>query len=135
MTGNGTGDTEALREEIRRTRVELGETVELLAAKADVKARLKDSAEQAKARMREQAASTLARVRGQAAQKAGVVRGQAAEKAGVVRGQAAEKARVARVQASEKGGTVRRNPVPWATIAAGAVASVVVLLIVRGRRR
>ena len=38
MTGNGTGDTEALREEIRRTRVELGETMEALAAKADVKA-------------------------------------------------------------------------------------------------
>jgi hypothetical protein len=135
MTGNGTGDTEALREEIRRTRVELGETVELLAAKADVKARLKDSAEQTKQRMREQAAATLARVRGQAAQKAGVMRGQAAEKTGVMRGQAAEKARVARMQASEKGEAVRRNPVPWAAIAAGAVASVVVLLIVRGRRR
>ena len=100
MTGNGTGDTEALREEIRRTRVELGETMELLAAKADVKARLKDSADQAKARMREQAAQTMARMRGQAA-----------DRAGVVRGQAAEKARVARGQAYEKGAVARRNPV------------------------
>ncbi|MFC4147178.1 DUF3618 domain-containing protein [Micromonospora mangrovi] len=124
MTGNGTGDREALREEIRRTRVELGETVELLAAKADVKARLKDSAEQAKERMREQAAQTVARMRGQAAQKAVEVRGQATEKA-----------RVARVQAYETGEAVRRNPVPWATVAAGALATVVVLLIVRGRRR
>ncbi|WP_406043558.1 DUF3618 domain-containing protein [Micromonospora sp. NBC_00898] len=124
MTGNGTGDTEALREEIRRTRVELGETMELLAAKADVKARLKDSADQAKARMREQAAQTMARMRGQAA-----------DRAGVVRGQAAEKARVARAQAYEKGAVVRRSPVPWAAVAAGAVATVVVLLIVRGRRR
>ena len=113
MTGNGTGDTEALREEIRRTRVELGETMELLAAKADVKARLRESAEQAKGRMREQAALTMARVRGQAAQKA----------------------RVARVQAYEKGEAVRRNPAPWAAVAAGALATVVVLLIVRGRRR
>ncbi|MDH6461349.1 ElaB/YqjD/DUF883 family membrane-anchored ribosome-binding protein [Micromonospora sp. A200] len=113
MTGNGTGDAEALRAEIRRTRVELGETMELLAARADVKARLRESAGQAKERMREQAAQTVARVRGQAAQKADV----------------------ARAQASEKGAVVRRNPMPWATVAAGAVAAVVVLLIVRGRRR
>ncbi|MGC4869805.1 DUF3618 domain-containing protein [Micromonospora sp. DT53] len=113
MTGNGTGDTEALREEIRRTRVELGETMEALAAKADVKARLKESAEQAKERMREQAAQTVARVRGQAARGAGM----------------------AREQAYDKGELVRRNPVPWAAIAAGAVATVVVLMIVRGRRR
>jgi hypothetical protein len=124
MTGNGTGDTEALREEIRRTRVELGETMEALAAKADVKARLKESAEQAKARMREQAAQTVARVRGQAARGAGMARAQAFEKGEKVR-----------AQAYDKGELVRRNPVPWAAIAAGAVATVVVLMIVRGRRR
>ncbi|GGM03881.1 MULTISPECIES: DUF3618 domain-containing protein [Micromonospora] len=111
--GNGTGDAEALRAEIRRTRMELGETMEALAAKADVKARLKDSADQAKERVREQAAQTVARVRGQAAQTA----------------------EVARFQAQEKGELVRRNPVPWAAVAAGAVATVIVLLIVRGRRR
>ncbi|MEU4470361.1 DUF3618 domain-containing protein [Micromonospora sp. NPDC023888] len=124
MTGNGTGDTEALREEIRRTRVELGETMEALAAKADVKARLKESAEQAKQRMREQAAQTVARVRGQAVRGAGMARAQAYEKGGLVR-----------AQAHDKGELVRRNPVPWAAIAAGAVATVVVLMIVRGRRR
>ncbi|KXK61484.1 MULTISPECIES: DUF3618 domain-containing protein [Micromonospora] len=113
MTGNGTGNTEALRAEIRRTRMELGETVEALAAKADVKARLKESADQAKERMREQAAQTVARVRGQAAHTAGVARG----------------------RAYETGAQVRRNPLPWAAMAAGTVAAVVVLLIVRGRRR
>ncbi|MFI7429013.1 DUF3618 domain-containing protein [Micromonospora sp. NPDC049836] len=113
MTGNGTGDVEALRQEIRRTRVELGETMELLAARADVKALVRHSADQAKARMREQAALTVARVRGQAA----------------------EKARVVRAQAYEKGGSVGRSPVPWAAVAAGAVATAVLLLIVRGRRR
>ncbi|MFC0005377.1 DUF3618 domain-containing protein [Micromonospora siamensis] len=133
-TGNGTGDKEALREEIRRTRVELGETMELLAAKADVKARLRESAEQAKERMREQAAQTVARVRGQAAQKAVEIRGQAAQKAVVMRGQAAQKAQVARVQAYETGSAVRRNPAPWAAVAAGALATVIVVLIVRGRR-
>ena len=113
MTGNGTGDAEALREEIRRTRVELGETVEALAAKADVKARLKESAGQARERVREHAAHTVAQRRGQAVRRAGD----------------------ARAQAYEKGELVRRNPLPWAAIAAGAVASVVVLMIVRGRRR
>ncbi|MFF5173026.1 DUF3618 domain-containing protein [Micromonospora sp. NPDC000089] len=111
MTGNGTGDTEALREEIRRTRVELGETMELLAAKADVKARLRESAGQAKERVREQAALTVSRVRGQAALKADQVRSQG------------------------YGETFGRSPAPWAAVAAGAVATVLVLLIVRGRRR
>ncbi|WP_433688810.1 DUF3618 domain-containing protein [Micromonospora carbonacea] len=117
MTGsangrNGTGDTEALREEIRRTRVELGETMEALAAKADVKARLRSSAEQAKGRVREQAAQTVARVRGQAAQGAEAARERAAA-----------------------GAELGRSPVPWAAVAAGAVAAMIVLLIVRGRRR
>ncbi|MFG2057429.1 DUF3618 domain-containing protein [Micromonospora sp. NPDC048930] len=113
MTGNGTGDVAALREEIRRTRVELGETMELLAARADVKALMRQSAEQAKARMRQQAALTMARVRGRAAQRA----------------------RLARAQAYQKAGTVARGPLPWAAVAAGAVAGAVVLLIIRGRRR
>ncbi|MFE9693325.1 DUF3618 domain-containing protein [Micromonospora sp. NPDC005806] len=109
MTGNGTGDVAALREEIRRTRVELGETMELLAARADVKALLRQSAEQAKSRMREQAALTMARMRGRAAQKARLVRAQS--------------------------GAVGRGPLPWAAVAVGAVATAVVLVIVRGRRR
>lgn len=50
-------DPEALRQEIARTRVELGETVEALAAKADVKARAQEavstSVTAAKLRMRE----------------------------------------------------------------------------------
>ncbi|MEU5726814.1 DUF3618 domain-containing protein [Micromonospora sp. NPDC047738] len=120
MTGNGRGDVEALREEIRRTRVELGETMELLAARADVKARLRESAEQAKGRMREQAAQAVARVRGQAT-----------AKSRFAREQAAGKARLARARTSGKG----RAVAPWAAVAAGAVATVVVLLIVRGRRR
>ncbi|WDZ82238.1 DUF3618 domain-containing protein [Micromonospora cathayae] len=121
---NGTGDVEALREEIRRTRVELGETMEALAAKADVKARLRDSAEQARERVREQAGQARERVREQAAQTMARVRGQATYQAGA-----------ARVQMYEKRESVRRNPVPWATVTAGALAAVVVLLIVRGRRR
>lgn len=50
------GSTEALREEIRQTRAELGETVQALAAKADVKARMKQSAAHTADRMKSQAA-------------------------------------------------------------------------------
>ncbi|MBO4209348.1 DUF3618 domain-containing protein [Micromonospora echinofusca] len=116
MTGNGNRnvDPETLRAEIRRTRIELGETVEALAAKADVKARLKDSADQAKERMREQAAQTRDRVREQAVR---------------LRGQAA----AVRAAGPRSGTTVRRGPLPVAVLLAGAVA-VVVVLVVRGRR-
>jgi hypothetical protein len=113
MTGNGTGDVAALREEIRRTRVELAETVELLAARADPKTLLRHGAEQAKEHLRAQAAQTAARVRGQAA----------------------SRAREVRARAYEKGGAVGRSPLPWAAVAAGALATAVVLLIVQGRRR
>lgn len=120
MTRNGTGDTEALREEIRRTRMELGETMEALAAKADVKARLREQAEQTRERVREQA--------GQARQRA-------ADTMAKVRGQASRTAGAARTQAYGRGELVRRDPVPWAAVAAGVLVTVVVLVVVRGRRR
>jgi hypothetical protein len=44
---------DGLRQEIERTRAELGETVEALAAKADVKSRAQQMAEDAKARVRD----------------------------------------------------------------------------------
>lgn len=44
---HGSPDVDALRDEIRQTRAELGQTVQALAAKADVKARVKESAGQA----------------------------------------------------------------------------------------
>lgn len=49
---NGKVDTEALRAEIRQTRADLGETVQALAAKADVKARVRRSASQSVERAR-----------------------------------------------------------------------------------
>ncbi len=63
---NGGGDTEALRREIARTRAELGETVQALAAKADVKARAREQVEQTKQRVRERAARFTGTVKGQA---------------------------------------------------------------------
>jgi hypothetical protein len=112
MMGNGTGDTEALREEIRRTRVELGETMEALAAKADVRARLRSSAEQARQRMRGQAARALARARGQATQQAETVRAKASAHRGEL-----------------------RDAAPWAALAAGATVTMIALLIIKWRQR
>jgi ElaB/YqjD/DUF883 family membrane-anchored ribosome-binding protein len=105
-TSDGKPDLDALRAEIRNTRAELGETVEALAAKADVKARLKESAEQTKARVKEQAALTAERVKEQAAHTAELVKESA-----------------------------RRRPVPWLAIAGGAAAAIVVLLVIRRRMR
>ncbi|GAA2653981.1 DUF3618 domain-containing protein [Paractinoplanes durhamensis] len=47
-----------LRADIKQTRAELGETVQALAAKADVKARAKDQVEIAKVRAREAVATS-----------------------------------------------------------------------------
>jgi hypothetical protein len=99
---NGRPDVEALREEIRQTRVELGQTVEALAAKADIKARMKESAEHTAERMKESA------------------------------GQAVEKVKGRLVEAGE---AAKRRPVPLAAIAGGAVALLVIYLVIRGRRR
>jgi DNA-binding XRE family transcriptional regulator len=49
---------EELRAEIKQTRAELGETVQALAAKADVKARARDQVEVAKQRARETVAAS-----------------------------------------------------------------------------
>jgi ABC-type transporter Mla subunit MlaD len=67
--------TEAdVREDIERTRQQLGETAEALAAKADVKARARQKATQ----LKEQAATRAAQVKEQAATRASQTRGQAA---------------------------------------------------------
>ncbi len=52
-------DVEALRREIAHTRAELGETIQALAAKADVKARLQETADEARARVRERLQSAV----------------------------------------------------------------------------
>ncbi|WP_030437182.1 DUF3618 domain-containing protein [Actinoplanes subtropicus] len=56
-----------LRAEIERTRAELGETVEALAAKADLRARLQDSVADVRARLRDSATDVWTRLRDSAA--------------------------------------------------------------------
>jgi cobalamin biosynthesis Mg chelatase CobN len=121
----------ALREEIKQTRTELGETVQALAAKADVKARAKESVEHTKAKVKAQAAEATGKVteavKGATHTATDAVRSAAAG----VRGTAAQ----AGDKAHDAGGQVRRSPVPLAAVLVGVVAVVGVILIVRGRRR
>ncbi len=62
-----------LRQEIELTRQRLGETVDELAAKADVKSRARDKAVQVKVQAQDQVAKTAARARAQAAEASGRV--------------------------------------------------------------
>jgi hypothetical protein len=55
VSGDGSGEITRLRADIVQTRAELGATVEALAARADVRARVRESAEEAKARLRQSA--------------------------------------------------------------------------------
>ncbi|MBO3742454.1 DUF3618 domain-containing protein [Actinoplanes flavus] len=110
-------DLVALREEIRQTRSDLGETVQALAARADVKARA-----------REQVAETKARVRSRAAVMTGRVR--EAANGTAVRIREADK----RDLAYRAGSRVRANPWPTVLTIAGLAAMAGIVLIVRGRR-
>jgi hypothetical protein len=55
VSGDGSGEITRLREHIMQTRAELGATVEALAARTDVRARVRETAEEAKIRVRQSA--------------------------------------------------------------------------------
>lgn len=55
IAGDGSGEITRLRQHILQTREELGATVEALAARTDVRARLRETAEEAKIRARRSA--------------------------------------------------------------------------------
>jgi ElaB/YqjD/DUF883 family membrane-anchored ribosome-binding protein len=107
-------DPQQLRAEIEQTRAELGETVQELAAKTDVKARAKQALGDATGRTRRK----LSRVKDQAGQAADVV---------------AKRASTA-LDDSNLPAPIRR-PLPLATIAAAAVTAIVVVVVVARRRR
>jgi cobalamin biosynthesis Mg chelatase CobN len=137
--GSSKPDVEALRAEIKQTRAELGETVQALAFKADVKARAKEQVEQTKQRVRAQAADATVKMRDAALLASERVRQAAAQATASARGTAAQATdKVRESGALEKaqgaGGQVRRNPIPFAAVLAAAVV-VGVILVVRGRRR
>jgi hypothetical protein len=122
----GKQDLDALRAEIQQTRVELGETVQALAAKADVKARAKESVEQTKARVKAQVAEATGKVT-DAAKNATHT---ATAKVRSLQAEATDSETVA--DAAEG---VRRNQTPIVAVLIGVMAAVGVILIVRGRRR
>jgi Protein of unknown function (DUF3618) len=74
-------DVQQLQQEIERTREQLGETVEQLAAKADVKARAREKAAELSGR----AKSTTSQARKEAAARAGRARNQLADKTAAAR--------------------------------------------------
>jgi Protein of unknown function (DUF3618) len=107
---------EQLRAEIERTREQLGDTVDQLAAKADVKAqaqakvagltqRAKDTADQ----VRQRAADTAGQARQQAADAAGQARQRAADATGQVRQHAADATGQARQHAADTVGQARQQ--------------------------
>ncbi|MFF5026009.1 DUF3618 domain-containing protein [Streptomyces collinus] len=87
---------EELREQIEHTRHELGDTVQALAAKTDVKARAQEKA----AEMKEQAAVKAGELKEQAALKAEQVKAKAAEAASRVQDKLPEPVRERAVQAA-----------------------------------
>jgi cobalamin biosynthesis Mg chelatase CobN len=138
--GSSKPDVEALRAEIKQTRAELGETVQALAAKTDVKARAKEQVEQTKQRVKTQAADATGKVRDAALLAADRVRHAAAQATAGARGtaaQATDKVREsgALEKAQSAGEQVRRNPIPLAAVLAAAAMVIGVILVVRGRRR
>ncbi|MCY1136541.1 DUF3618 domain-containing protein [Actinoplanes sp. Pm04-4] len=110
-------DADQLRAEIEQTRADLGQTVQELAAKADVKARAKQAAGDAGNQVRQK----LAGVKDQAAQAAGVV----ARRTSTARHQLADSDLPARL----------RQPLPLAVIGAAATAVIVAIVIAARSRR
>lgn len=102
----GKPDLVALRADIRQTRADLGETVQALAARADVKARAREQVDLTRQRVLTKAAEMTGRVR----------------------------ETPTRELAQQAGSRVRANPVPAVLVVAGLAALAGIILIVRGRR-
>jgi hypothetical protein len=119
--------SEDLQQEIEQTRQRLGETVDELAAKADVKARARATAAEAKERAQATAAEAKERAQATAAEAATRVQATAAGAAG-------------RVQATAAGmsGRVRQNELVqrrWPVALAAGVLIVASVAIWRRRRK
>ncbi|MFF2195381.1 DUF3618 domain-containing protein [Streptomyces sp. NPDC058157] len=133
---------EDLRAQIERTRHELGQTVEALAAKADVKAQAEAKAVEVKERFVERAGVWAGRLRETAYRATGLTRektpdavvGTTAHAAAQIRGGAARSSRPGPVRGKGVSAAVvaRASRTPLLT---GASALAVVLLLRRGRRR
>jgi ABC-type transporter Mla subunit MlaD len=113
-------DEAELRQEIERTREQLGETVEQLAATTDVQARARAKA----AELTGQAKSTTAHARTRAAAQFGNVRGQLKARAATVREAPPESLRRAVAKGAS---TAQQRRVPLAMAAVALIAGYLVL--------
>jgi ElaB/YqjD/DUF883 family membrane-anchored ribosome-binding protein len=117
-------DADALRAEIAEIRADLGDTVEALAAKADVKAQAQAKVEHTKEQLKEKA--------GQAKEQLGTTTEQLKAKAQDQTAQLREKAGVVKVQArarTEKGRGALEQYKPWPQLAVSSVAALVLGII------
>jgi hypothetical protein len=105
-------DADQIRTDIERTRGDLGETMERLADKADVKARAQEAADHAKAQVREKITTG----------------------AQTVQRQSSELAHKAAEKATEGAQRARRRPAPVAAIAATAAGAAAGIAVLRRRR-
>jgi hypothetical protein len=122
--GHDAQGPEELRAQVEQTRQELGETVEALAAKTDVKAR----AQQKAAAVKEQAGHVAAQARDKAGQTAAQVRDRTAHAGHVMQDKAPEPL----LQKAGQGIRVAREN---RTALIAAAAGLLALVLMRGRRK
>ena len=108
---SGAADPEEIQREIEQTRAELGDTVEALAAKADVKAQAKNKIDETKASVSEKLDETKASV----TEKIEETKASAEHLFAKAKEVSPDSAATAASQASQK---ARENPVPTTAIAA-----------------
>jgi hypothetical protein len=131
MTDSTSSDARvaALRSEIQQTRSDLGETIEALAAKADVKARARDKVDETKARASAAAVEAKDRAKVLAREKAQHLADAGSE---LVRELRTEPAVPARRAAHRMRSSLRSRPKQWAAVGAALLAFAG--LVVRSRR-
>ena len=123
-------DPQGLQQEIERTREHLGQTVEALVAKVDVKARAQDEAGRLVGRLkarvleaRQQAAARAVEARRQAVDKTAGPRQKASAQGRHVRRQVADSTAGPRQQAASVGGSVAEQVKPAATAVAAGISN------------
>ena len=123
-------DPEQLRQDIERTREQLGETVEALVAKTDVKAQAKEKASQLTDRLK----GTTAQAKQSATANGASARDQLQARATVVGGKVRD-VTPEPVQRAAKHAAARTSPRQAGIAAAAAVAALVGFILLRRRRR
>ncbi|GAA2428163.1 DUF3618 domain-containing protein [Streptomyces glaucus] len=127
----GVKGPDELRQQIERTRSQLGDTVEELAGKMDVKGRAQARA----ADLRDKAGAMAVQLRSTVAQAGHAVQGRAAQTGHAVQDKAAQTGHAVQDKAARAEGAGLRHPgsVLFAGAAAGAVGGVVALEVLRRR--